>query len=539
MVFYRKYRPQKLADLIGQEEISKTLLAQLQGGKVGHGYLFWGPKGTGKTSTARIMAKAVNCEVYWRSGHGKSDVREEKFGEPCNKCASCVAVSDGSFIDLIEIDAASNRGIDEVRDLREKVKLAPAMGGFKVYVIDEVHMLTNEAFNALLKTLEEPPKHVIFILATTEYSKVPPTIVSRLMKFNFRRAGRESLVNAISKIAKAEKIKISDDALLAIADAADGSYRDAVSILDQVSVTQAEVRRENVMRLVRLGGWDRVAKLVELVAEGRLKEAVLFVDEFGELGLDVSSFIRQVVLMLEKLLHIKIGVSEADLDLSGVDIEIARGLERKFSLADLQKLIRLLVIAEGEIKWYPLAHIPVVLAICKFCDDTTPVETVELGKSVVSLKLAEPARSIDRAGESKTDKGKRSGERENIKTLKQSKGKRGTTGEVEKSWGEFLNRVRPVNAHVFALLRATRPASYDGEHVTLEVFYRFHKDKLEEPKIIKMLDAHMAKTLGRKVRLKFTLAERGSRPTATVARSNVIETAGRDLEKIAQEIFSK
>ncbi len=526
MVFYRKYRPGKFADLIGQGEVSKNLLVQLESGKVGHGYLFWGPKGTGKTSAARILAKAVNCEAYSKkvAGNTKDDT---KFGEPCNKCGNCVAIGDGSFIDLIEIDAASNRGIDEVRDLREKVKLAPAVGRFKVYIIDEVHMLTNEAFNALLKTLEEPPKHVIFILATTEYSKLPPTIVSRLMKFNFRRASDDSLVSALSKIVKAEKIKVGDDALLAIAGAADGSFRDAVSILDQVSAGGTEIKRDDVVRLVRLGGWDRVTSLVGLVAEGKLKEAVLLVDELGDLGLDVSLFVRQTVVMLEKLLHIKIGFTDMQLDLSGIDIDEAKMLAQKFSLQDIQKLIKLLVIADGEVKNYPLPHIPVVMAICKYCDETKTIGDVE-GEAVIDLpKAVEPeAEKVADAGDGKSD-------------AKSTKRGLVSAAEVEKSWGEFLNRVRPMNAHVFALLRATKPTAYDGDRVTLEVFYRFHKDKLEEPKILRMLDAQMAETLGRKVHLKFMLAERGSRPTVTVAKSDVVEGGGDELEKIANEIFSK
>src|SRR5579872_7513583 len=224
-VFYRKYRPQKFSDLVGQRDIVETLLAQLASGKIAHGYLFAGPRGSGKTSTARIFAKSVNCLSY----------KDSKFGEPCNKCQSCLAISDGSNLDLFEIDAASNRGIDEIRDLREKIKLSPVSSRFKVYIIDEAHMLTTEAFNALLKTLEEPPKHAIFILCTTASSKLPPTIISRLSRFNFKRATEDEIVAAISKIAKAEKVDIDKEAFFAVAKAADGSFRDAVSLFDQLA----------------------------------------------------------------------------------------------------------------------------------------------------------------------------------------------------------------------------------------------------------------------------------------------------------------
>src|SRR3990172_10193106 len=235
-VFYLKYRPQKFSDIVGQEHTVKTLLSQLEAGKIGHGYLFAGPRGTGKTSTARIFAKAVNCQKYTKP----------KFGEPCNKCKSCMAVFTGSHLDLIEIDAASNRLIEDVRDLREKIKLSPVSSRFKVYIIDEAHMLTREAFNALLKTLEEPPKHAIFILATTEPSKLPSTIISRVQRFNFQRAKDEELAMALRKIIKEEGIKIDDEAIFAIAKAADGSFRDAVSFLDQLSASSQKVNKVEI-----------------------------------------------------------------------------------------------------------------------------------------------------------------------------------------------------------------------------------------------------------------------------------------------------
>lgn len=573
MVFYRKYRPQKLSDLIGQEEIAKTLLSQLVGGKVSQGYLFWGPKGTGKTSTARILAKAVNCEAYGlpieyrkETGASKKTVdHRQLFGEPCSKCANCLAIANGSFLDLIEIDAASNRGIDEIRDLREKVKLSPAVGRYKVYIIDEAHMLTNEAFNALLKTLEEPPRHVIFILATTEYSKLPPTIVSRLQKFNFKRARVASLVDAVLKVAKQEGIKIKTEAARAIASLSEGSFRDAVSILDQVSADGGEVNEDDVIALVQSSGTDRTLKFLSLVATFSLKDSVLFVDKLAEVGVDTALFVRQTVLFLEKILYLKIGVSADNIDVSDIDKSKLEALQSKFTLESLQRLIKLFVVAEGEMKNYPLVSIPVVLALCKWCEEESgglagsvrsvesplrsalqkfeeqavkPVETVKSVGSVSQYvgNLPEEDRVEENATAKKAEV--------KIKKIEQSGGKinksgKVSFGEVEKSWDEFLNRVRGANAHVFALLKATKPAGYDGHSLLLEVFYRFHKDKLEEPRIIKMLDTTMAEILGKDIRLKFVLAKGGSQPTKTVIKSDVVDTRASELEQIAQEIFSK
>jgi DNA polymerase-3 subunit gamma/tau len=557
MVFYRKYRPQKLADLVGQEEISKNILAQLITGKIGHGYLFYGTRGTGKTSTARILAKAINCEKYRiKTSNAKSQT--QLYGEPCNKCGSCLSITDGSCLDLIEIDAASNRGIDEMRDLREKVRLAPVYCPFKVYIIDEVHMLTNEAFNALLKTLEEPPAHVVFILATTEFNKLPATIVSRLQKFNFNRASRGGISQAISKIAKEEGIKINKEGIAAIADAADGSFRDAVSLLDQLSSNATEITNKDVIELSKISGFDALSGFLSLLVEGNLIGAIETIEEIAASGGDISLFIRQNILLLEKILLLKIGVQNVVDEAEG-NLGIIRNLADSFSSGRLQVLIRLLLISEGEIRIYPLPHIPLVLAICKYVGEQEKVLSESFDKSQDKPKVSE-ASKVKEDLFLTSEKEKVAEEIEQVKVLKSAdveneKKKSVHSGasdekqevvvsgksllEVEKSWGEFLNRVRPVNAHVVALLRATKPSRYDGDNLTLEVFYRFHKDKLEEPKILKMLDTIMEETIGKKVRLHFILAKKESEKPPIVTRSNVIDVKGEELEKIAQEIFSK
>ncbi len=228
-MFYTKYRPNKFEDLFGQDHIVRTLSEAVKQDKIVHGYLFCGPRGTGKTTVARILAKSINCTTDGSS-------------KPCGKCQSCLAIEAGKSIDIIEIDAASNRGIDEMRDLREKVRFAPSQSKYKVYIVDEVHMLTKEAFNALLKTLEEPPAHAVFIFATTESHKVLATIVSRCQRYDFHRADINSAIKLLQKVSKEEKIDADIDALALVARAADGAYRDCLTLLEQLASHSKKLR---------------------------------------------------------------------------------------------------------------------------------------------------------------------------------------------------------------------------------------------------------------------------------------------------------
>lgn len=529
-VFYRKYRPQKLADLIGQEHVRETLLASLESGKIGHGYLFSGPRGSGKTSTARILAKALNCEVYAK------DKKNHKYGEPCNKCNACREITDGSYLDLIEIDAASNRGIDEIRDLRDKIKLSPVLGRFKVYIIDEVHMLTTEAFNALLKTLEEPPAHAIFILCTTLAEKLPQTIISRLLRFNFKRASASDLSGAITKIAKHEGIKIDKEAISAIAKVADGSYRDALSILDQLSVGKT-ILEKDVKTAYRLTSARALLGFLEAVFDGDLKASVLKVEEIGATH-DVPTFIIDAILLLKKLLFLKIGASV--LEVSEYTADELEELAAKASYDQIQNLMKLFLVAEGETRLYPLPEIALTLAVCKFLPEA------EIGVGSVSFPRQPKLPAVGNPSTVTGGKKERVGDANpdtNIarseKNIKISKKEAKSLAELEAKWGEFLAKVRPLNAHVVALLRSTRPSAFDGANLVLEVFFKFHKEKLEEPKIMNLLCEILEKVLGKPVSLKFILANRESRPTKTVTVSDVAEIGDDELSKMAAEIFSK
>lgn len=258
---------------------------------------------------------------------------------------------------------------------------------YKVYIIDEAHMLTPEAFNALLKTLEEPPAHVVIILATTEFAKLPSTIVSRLQKFSFKRATKDAIKESLLKIAKEEKIKIDESAIGAIAQASDGSFRDAVSILDQVSSQSGEVSRENISAIVRVSGWNLQLVLAQFLAGSNLKEAVLAVENLAEEGVDFELFVRQFVLFLEKVLLLKIGVGVSAFDIDEDQLTDLKSLSEKFDLDRLEQLMRLMLVSEGEMNIYPIAHMPVVLAFCKFVgeveEEVSNVENVSINRNAL------------------------------------------------------------------------------------------------------------------------------------------------------------
>lgn len=380
MVFYRKYRPQKLSEMAGQESIRKTLTAQLATGKISHAYLFAGPKGTGKTTTARILAKAVNCKkvdsrkksVNLPVGKAGREPASENFvfQEPCDNCDSCLAVVEGRHLDLIEIDAASNRGIDEIRDLREKIKLAPVAGRYKVYILDESHMLTAEAANALLKTLEEPPAHAIFVLATTQPEKLPSTIVSRCTRFDFAPATVEEIITALEKIARKEKIGVENKILELIAANSDGSFRDAVNIFDQLAVQDKLVLTE-VEQFLSVGP-TAVAEFVQNLFAKNPTAAVLQINSLAEKGVNLQLFIKETLNFLRKLLFLKAGLAiEAKNDLTAQDL---KKLERLKTVDQTQvlRLAKLISEAERQMRFSPIIQLPLELAVLEFTQSPPP-----------------------------------------------------------------------------------------------------------------------------------------------------------------------
>jgi DNA polymerase-3 subunit gamma/tau len=368
-VFYRKWRPQTLAEVVGQEPITQTLRNALSRGRISHAYLFCGPRGTGKTSTARILAKAINCLTNGQ-------------GEPCNNCAMCRAVTEGHALDVIEIDAASNTGVDDIRSLREKVNYAPNQARYKVYIIDEVHMLSNSASNALLKTLEEPPPHIIFVLATTEAHKILPTIMSRCQRFDFRRLSQADVIAKLTRICQTEGIQIEPEALRLIARSATGSLRDAENLLEQLTTYYgSEIGLHQVQATLGITSDWRAKELVKHIVNNDISAGIATINSVNSDGLDLRQFNRELVEYLHALLLIKTGASEA-VDFTTEDIAELKTLASQASLDQILKATRLF--GQLELGFDNYSTLPLELALLDSIlspeEKAVPVKPVESPK---------------------------------------------------------------------------------------------------------------------------------------------------------------
>lgn len=478
-MFYLKYRPQKFSQLFGLENVAEVLRKAVHKNKVGHAYLFHGPRGTGKTTTARLLAKAVNCK---NPGTG-----EDNYGEPCGECESCIAIQEGRNLDLIELDAASNRGIDDIRSLRDKVGLSPNISEYKVYVIDEVHMLTREAFNALLKTLEEPPKHAIFVLCTTEPHRVPKTIHSRCQIFEFSRAGINDIVNKLQFICKQEEYNLSKGELQKIARAAKGGYRDAETLLEKVVVSGISV--EDL-----ISDQGDAAIFTQLLMEGNKEGALHYLNQIVESGGNVSVFAENLIIYLRDLLLIQAGAGEELVEAGQEDyqkmVAQATNLERKHLL----EFINLLVDALGEMRYAVIPQLPIEIAIIEL--DLNP-----------AAELSEPA--VNEASKSyKKDSAKTSS-----KTAVKNK-KENQDNELIPQWSQILEKIRPLNHSIEALLRSAQPKKLEEKTLVLEVFYRFHKDQLELSRNRTIIEKVVAEVFGSPRKVKCVLSKKPKKKKA-------------------------
>jgi DNA polymerase III subunit gamma/tau len=393
---YRRYRPQTFAAIVGQEHVTRTLRNAIASGQVSHAYLLSGSRGIGKTTIARLIAKAVNCT-------------KAKDGEPCDKCENCVAIREGRFLDLIEIDAASNRGIDEMRDLREKVRFSPSQGQYKVYVIDEAHQLTSEAFNALLKTLEEPPPHAIFVLATTEAGKIPGTIVSRTQRFDLRRIPYAGMVKQLAAICEQEKLKCEPAALEAIARHAQGSLRDAESILDMVATfSDGSVKVKDVDELLGVSEWEETGALFDALAANDGAAGVRLVGRLVDEGRDLRLFVRRAFDHMRALVLVQSSGKVPETASEGVAAKLKEQAP-KFTLERLARIAKRLLETETQLRVSEGTPLPLELAILDLVTSASatspsgqptapqPTRTTSASPSRPAASAPTPVRSAPRA----------------------------------------------------------------------------------------------------------------------------------------------
>jgi len=399
LALYRTYRPEVFGEILGQDHIVKILKNQIQSGTVNHAYLFCGTRGTGKTTTARILAKGVNCT----SGSER----------PCGVCENCESIRDGIFIDVIEIDAASNNGVDNIRELRESVKYPPAAGVRKVYIIDEVHMLSTGAFNALLKTLEEPPEYVMFILATTDPQKLPPTILSRCMRLDFKRVPETLIKDGMEKICREKGIDAEEAALRLIAVNADGSVRDGLSILDQcLAPGGSKITREDVLELIGASGEDVFLEIAEMIKNGHTDAALLALDKALADGKDARQFLRDLLAHYRNLLIVKfIKQPEDVLNISCENADRIRAQSEGISLADINRAIIEISKTTLEAKWSTQPRILLELCVVMLSEGEAvfapnaevPVRQSKAAEPVVQKKAASVPQTQTQESAAKTE----------------------------------------------------------------------------------------------------------------------------------------
>ncbi|MBN2258518.1 MAG: DNA polymerase III subunit gamma/tau [Anaerolineaceae bacterium] len=515
---YRKWRPRDWDEVIGQDPIIKTLKNAVASQHIGHAYLFSGPRGTGKTTTARLFAKALNCQA------------KDGVSRPCNKCVNCVAVNENRMLDMIEIDAASNTSVDDVRDLREKVNFSPSLGAYKVYIIDEVHMLSTAAFNALLKTLEEPPGHVIFILATTEIQKIPATVLSRCQQFDFRRIATTEIVTRLKILADQEKIHVDEKALDLIARQAMGSMRDAISLLDQLASTGENVTLELTRTVTGISANESITGLVSAIVNNEIGAGLDIIHTTLDGGSDVRHYARQIVDYLRDILLYKLGNSH---QISGTK-EALELLEQQALLLTTQRLIDLIerfnaAALESRNNWQPGLSLELALAGALLELNSQPPITTSSpqvnentrDKSVNSVGLGDKKDQPDQAQTPPKSEAKKEASTDmgDIDSGKEAL----SMSMITQNWQAIRSAVKKMKGQTEGLLNSCQPLGIRDNALVLGFSTDILKEKMEIAENITLTEQAIEQVLGHKINVVCSLTSGKSK---SLPRDHEIESDG-------------
>lgn len=537
---YRRFRPKTFDELLGQSHITTTLKHQVEKGNIGHAYLFSGTRGTGKTSAAKIFSRAVNCLNL-------------QDGNPCNECDSCKGILDETIMDVIEMDAASNNSVDDVRDLRDKVIYPPSRTKYKVYIIDEVHMLSKGAFNALLKTLEEPPKHLIFILATTEPERLPQTILSRCQRFDFKRITNNYIISNMKDISKSLDIDIDERALSLIARNSDGAMRDALSLLDQcISFNEGQITYENATQILGITNEDLIFNMVNDILEKSLEKTLQTIDDIIQNGKDIHQFIKDLTYYFRNLMVVKASKNPEEI-MESEDLEGLINQSKKMELEYILKSLKILTTAEADSKWSTQPRIILEMAIIKL---VKLEEELSLEERIKRLEMGIGNinnNTVDDRSVGRTHTTTATAPKQQIKTMEELEEKKITKSEqiiddgnelsldtIVSQWAKVMQTIKTKKINIYALLLEGEAIAYANNLLTIgyKEGFGFHKEAISAANNKEFVEEVVSTHFKKPITMTFVMGNKATKSAPVVdnnkedAIKGIVDFFGEDIVEI-------